>query len=336
VETAPTSLSVSSARASKEYILEEDEQEYSPQIYQDFIHDHHLQEKKSSSPQTYQDFVREREHEHDHDHEHIEEEAPSILPPTTTHTTPQISSMRASKDYDENLQVVTPEDWLSRFQSDSSLSTTTASDTCPDRAILAAVHNIPIFSASGTSIPFGSIYEPAIATHTRQLVIFVRHFYCGACQAYLQALTSSISPSEYFSIPTPTSIVVIGCGKPDMIEHYKRFTGCPFPIYADPSRSLFKRLGMNLTLNFGGQRPEYMADIPFMKWQNGQIAQIASEVRNPDNGVRKRDAFRGGNLLQIGGEFLFEEGEVVWCHRMRSMRDHAEVGVIRRLLELDD
>jgi hypothetical protein len=52
--------------------------------------------------------------------------------------------------------------------------------------------------------------------------------------------------------------------------------------------------------------------------------------------IRKRDVIKGGNIFQIGGEFLFEEGEVVWCHRMKNYRNHAEVDVIRRVLELDD
>jgi hypothetical protein len=52
--------------------------------------------------------------------------------------------------------------------------------------------------------------------------------------------------------------------------------------------------------------------------------------------IRKRDVIKGGNIFQIGGEFLFEEGEVVWCHRMKNYRNHAEVNVIRKVLELDD
>lgn len=254
----------------------------------------------------------------------------------TAPTTISVTSARASKDGDdddEDVRVVSPDDWFARFRSDSSLDTT-QTDACPDRATLAAVQNIPIYDAEGNSHAFGSLYGPATATHQRQLVIFVRHFYCGACQAYLQALTETISPSEYFSIPTPTSIIVIGCGKPEMISHYKRFTGCPFPIYADPSRSLFKNLGMSLTMSFGRQRPQYMRDIPFKEWQAGQLAQVRAELKNPE-GIRKRDVLRGGNLLQIGGEFLFEDGEVVWCHRMRNMRDHAEMSVIRKILELD-
>ena len=44
----------------------------------------------------------------------------------------------------------------------------------------------------------------------------------------------------------------------------------------------------------------------------------------------------GGDFRQVGGEFLFQNGKVTWCHRMRSTRDHAEFPVIRQQLGLDD
>ncbi|KAK5112850.1 hypothetical protein LTR85_011077 [Meristemomyces frigidus] len=226
------------------------------------------------------------------------------------------------------------DDWFARFRSDPDLSAA-RSDDCPDRATLAAVYDLPIYQADGTAQPFGSLYDPAYALHQRQLVLFVRHFYCGACQAYLQALSQAITKEDYFGIPVPTSIFVIGCGKPDLIPQYKKFTGCPFPIFADPSRALFKKLGMAVSMNIGSKRPEYMADISAPSWLYGQATTIRKSLKDPE-GIRKRDIVRGGNPMQIGGEFLFDEGEVVWCHRMRNYRNHAEVAVLRKLLELDE
>jgi len=43
----------------------------------------------------------------------------------------------------------------------------------------------------------------------------------------------------------------------------------------------------------------------------------------------------GGNVLQIGGEFLFQDGQVVWGHRMKNMRGHADMDVIKRILEIE-
>lgn len=304
------------------------------------------------------------------------------------------SSMRASRHNhpepfpDNNLRLVDTDDWSERLRSDTD-QYDAITDECPDRASLAAAYNIPIYSADGTPCPFGQLFHPATATHTRQLIIFIRHFYCGACQAYLKAISDNITMQEYFSIPTPTSIFVIGCGHPELIPFYKLKTGCPFPIYAEPSRALFKRLGMVLSVNIGSKRPEYMKEISPVAWAAGQLSTIRNGIKlrqaelnklkleaaerkrrqaeldreaaqvdemeardearsvSPssmgDGGrgennlsIRKRDVIKGGNIFQIGGEFLFDEGEVVWCHRMKNYRNHAEVDVIRRVLELDD
>jgi hypothetical protein len=78
-----------------------------------------------------------------------------------------------------------------------------------------------------------------------------------------------------------------------------------------------------------------MKDISPLAWINGQATTIRKSLKDP-NGIRKRDVFRGGNPMQIGGEFLFEDGKVIWCHRMKHYRNHAEVKVVRKLLELDE
>ena len=44
----------------------------------------------------------------------------------------------------------------------------------------------------------------------------------------------------------------------------------------------------------------------------------------------------GGDFRQVGGEFLFQNGKVTWCHRMKYTRDHAEVPLVRQQLGLDD
>lgn len=49
-----------------------------------------------------------------------------------------------------------------------------------------------------------------------------------------------------------------------------------------------------------------------------------------------RDALKGGDFKQIGGEFLFESGEVKWCHRMENTRDHAELEVLREVLGVEE
>jgi hypothetical protein len=138
---------------------------------------------------------------------------------------------------------------------------------------------------------------------------------------------------DYFSIPTPTSITIIGCGQPDLIPHYKSFTGCPFTMYADPTRSLFKRLGMNTSFSVGKKKPDYM-EKGLLGASKDELMLLRKSFKDPE-GLRKRDLLRGGNPMQIGGEFLFENGQVVWCHRMRDYRGHAEIETLRRLVGLE-
>lgn len=194
-----------------------------------------------------------------------------------------------------------------------------------------------------------------------------------ACQAYLRALTKSITLQTYFTMAIPTSIIIIGCGSPNLIPHYKAQTGCPFPIFADPSRKLYKVLGMSWTLDIG-PRADYMVDkegkeISEVAWISGQVREWAkvgagkgtplpesrpgsrqktgaekererdeaeAKAKAEKRRLARRNVFKGGNMLQIGGEFLFRDGEVEWCHRMKNYRGHADIQVLRRVLEIDD
>lgn len=135
----------------------------------------------------------------------------------------------------------------------------------------------------------------------------------------------------YFSLPTPTTISIIGCGHPRLIPKYTTRSGCPFRVYADPSRKLYKTLGMRSTVRIG-HRPEY-TPMNAVKLVADSFYQMSQEAR--------RDTFRGfklvgGPFTQIGGEFLFGEGEPIWCHRMRNVRNHTSMSSLRKVLEMEN
>lgn len=258
------------------------------------------------------------------DDHHGHRSKPSLASTAPTYTTAATASdelEQASEDgHSSGCPPIQDRDAWFAQQTEEELDIPVDGDECPDRATLAAVQNIPVYDADGNAIPFGSLYDPDHAPHQRQLIIFVRWFYCGACQAFVKALTRGISMEDYFNIPTPTSMVIISCGQPDLIPQYVKLTdNCPFTILTDPTRELFKKLGMRWSVSLGPQRPDYMKDISVMKVLKNQIRDVSSSIKDAD-GIRKRDVFRGGNMLQIGGEFLFEDGQVIWCHRMRHMR----------------
>lgn len=190
----------------------------------------------------------------------------------------------------------------------------------PSEKDLAKVEDLLVLDAQGQSRPFKELYKaPHVAS--KQLIIFIRHFFCGVsppsqtctpppppvavlicslqnCQEYLRTLASSIKPDDLLSLPTPTFITVIGCGRPELIPMYTETTGCPFPIYADPSRKLYDHLGMTRTFNLGA-KPEYMQT-------NVLINSVQSIFQGLSTGKK---ALKGGDFKQVGGEFLFENGE---------------------------
>lgn len=197
-------------------------------------------------------------------------------------------------------------------------------DDLPTETDLKRVGDLLLLDSQGVSRPFKELYTGA-GVAPRQLIIFVRHFFCGNCQEYLRTLSSSISPESLLALKTPTFITVIGCGRPELIDMYVQTTSCPFPVYADPTHKLYDYLGMTRTLNLG-KKPNYIHSNLF-------VTSVQSIVQSLKTGDK---ALKGGDFKQVGGEFLFENGKCMWVHRMRNTRDHAEIEDLRRVIGLDD
>ncbi|KAI9841411.1 MAG: hypothetical protein M1838_003592 [Thelocarpon superellum] len=206
------------------------------------------------------------------------------------------------------------------FQGDVAVST-----ALPAAADVGKAEDLIVLDAEGNSHPFKSLYNgPDVAS--RVLVVFIRHFFCGMCQEFLRTLTDEITPESLGALPTPASIVVVGCGRPELIPMYARETRSPFPIYADPTRKLYEIFGMTTTLKPGQKKPNYIRQSTIQ----GMIGGIVQSLKAGTY------ALKGGDYRQIGGEFVFDQGQVVWCHRMRNTRDHAEIPEIRKVLGFVD
>lgn len=84
---------------------------------------------------------------------------------------------------------------------------------------------------------------------------------------------------------------------------------------------------MRQTLMYGS-RPDYMS--------KSSAWEMTVKSLMPAVKAKRRDKLAGGNLMQVGGEFLFEEGAPVWCRRMMTYRDHTEMKILKRVLEMDE
>ncbi|KAL9125459.1 MAG: hypothetical protein Q9217_005344 [Psora testacea] len=213
-----------------------------------------------------------------------------------------------------------PEGLTGEFEGDIRVN-----DNLPTIPDLEEAGKIEVFDKDKKRRTFKSLHAGSKEDKMKVLVVFIRHFFCGNCQEYVRMLSQSIPPSQLSTLQPPTEIIVVGCGQPDLIPMYEKTTNCAFPVYADPSKKLYDILGMIRTLNLGKKSPEYMQE----SMLRAVLRSIYQELR------AGRNMLSGGDFWQVGGEFLFEEGQVSWCHRMRNTRDHAEIGETRKQLGLD-
>ena len=72
----------------------------------------------------------------------------------------------------------------------------------------------------------------------------------------------------------------------------------------------------------GGDKPKFLEGKGFLGLVGKSIGQA----------LTWGGAFKGGDIQQVGGEFLFVGGECVWCHRMKTVRDHIEVEELMKVM----
>jgi hypothetical protein len=150
----------------------------------------------------------------------------------------------------------------------------------------------------------------------------------------VSCLSQSIDPSELKT--RNLKIAIIGCGESSLIKEYVEHTGSKYPIYADPTQSVYKEFALVRTLTWGG-KADYMT-----------VGLLGGIARGIWYGLKMgRNATKGGDMKQVGGEygsekggtdgrFLLGPGSVCsWGHRMSSTTDHVEMKVLRHALGLD-
>ncbi|KAK2761995.1 hypothetical protein CKAH01_05225 [Colletotrichum kahawae] len=190
-------------------------------------------------------------------------------------------------------------------------------DDLPSAQTLAEAANIEVLDHKGQAHLFRTVYDRD-ETPSRAIVVFIRHFFCGACQVYIELLSSTATPALLSSLPVSTTFVVIGHGEPALINEYAEKTKRHFPMYTDPTGKLFDALEMAKTMAVGA-RTRYSPD----RW----LWHFVNVLWNIVTQFSK--LLMAGDPMRVGGEFVFEPGEagkvVTWCHRMRNHRDHTEV-----------
>ncbi|KAK3679590.1 hypothetical protein LTR37_021387 [Vermiconidia calcicola] len=203
----------------------------------------------------------------------------------------------------------------------------------PDAKTLQEVGELPIKDEDGKEVPFKTLYEDKAG---RQLITFIRHFYCGHCEEFVRHLCKTLPPSTLSATNPPTTLTIVGCGEPICIPDYRIRTMSSltsssnptdqkaYAIYTDRSLALYNQLGMlqNLQGSSDGKMPEYIT--------TSLTTNVLGSLKNIVTAGGK--GLRGGKYTQNGGEWLFEDGELKWCRRMRNTQDHATIAELKGLI----
>ncbi|KNZ80766.1 hypothetical protein J132_04271 [Termitomyces sp. J132] len=180
----------------------------------------------------------------------------------------------------------------------------------PDADTLTNAAKLQILDSQGAKVTFGSLFEKQ-----KTIVVFIRHFFCGSFVEQLASIPHDILDKA------DVKLAVVGCGDWQPIQSYANTTKFSGPIYADPSRSLYRALGMNIEKLEGTppvqQRKSYLTTGPL---KNAMKSIWKGPLKHP-NLLGKQ-----GNISQLGGDFVLGPGLICsFAWRMQHTEDHVEI-----------
>jgi len=180
----------------------------------------------------------------------------------------------------------------------------------PTETSLSEAAKLEVFDEKGTKIPFGTLISKQ-----KTVVVFIRHFFCGMCQNFVAQLADI--PKD-IQEQAGVKIIVIGCGDYPLIPNYRNNSNFYGEVYAEPTRKLYRTLGMTLQ-NFDATPKDQTPKTYVAKNKMAGIARSIWGIRNPLH-IGKQ-----GNFSQLGGEFIMGPGNVCsFSHRMVHTEDHLE------------
>ncbi|KAG6916691.1 hypothetical protein DXG01_005758 [Tephrocybe rancida] len=194
--------------------------------------------------------------------------------------------------------------------------TTSTHSTVPGTDELTTAAQLEVLDVKGQNVTFGSIFQDQ-----KTIVVFIQlslldalgHFFCGLFVEQLGSIAQDSLDKA------GTKIVVVGCGEWQVIEAYAEMTHFTGPIYADPSRTIYRALGMTVEnvkpTPSGEVRRSYLT-----KSRTAVTVISAWRAFMRPNLIGKQ-----GNVYQLGGEFIMGPGlACTFASRMQHTEDHVE------------
>lgn len=207
----------------------------------------------------------------------------------------------------------------------------------PTAAQMIQAASLPLTCEDGSKITFGSLF-----TAHRTIVVFLRHFLCPYCQDYMSSLKALVKPETLSRLSDASEqrhlvgLVVISSGAHALIRKYRKIFGLPFLVYTDPDLGVYKALGMGKGSFRAGHVHHDRVPPRSMSPEKtfGDHDHPAGKVIDvPGKGTARRGSYvkhsllggiamvivrsikvgmppweDGGDIAQLGGEFVFGPG----------------------------
>ncbi|KAF9528131.1 hypothetical protein CPB83DRAFT_854953 [Crepidotus variabilis] len=188
-----------------------------------------------------------------------------------------------------------------------------------DETTIKKVAELKVLDSKKGEVRFGSLFE-----EQKTVVIFIRHFFCGSCQAYITQLCNLVSDEALEK--AGTRVVLVGSGETEAFDHFREMTGFKGNIYTNPSRDLFRAFGMTTTTQTtpaGETRKSYLTSTKTQVVLNS----LWDIAKKPYLFFAKT-----GNLSQNGGELILGPGlQCSFASIMQHSEDHTELVDLMRV-----
>ncbi|USP75005.1 hypothetical protein yc1106_02279 [Curvularia clavata] len=203
-------------------------------------------------------------------------------------------------------------------------STNTAgSRSLPTEAELSDALKVEVYDREGKTHALGDLVKGK-----RSVLIFIRHFWCLNCQAYLRCISESIPPSN---LPPSTQILAIGCGSYQPIDTYAAKSSSAYPIYTDPSLRLHKlfQFQYNLSEGPGGQEQK-----DYMRNAGSTMLRVLGGIKGALGGLQHVNHV-GPKALNGGEVVISANGECEYMYRMQNTVDHTNISELARIIGVE-
>ncbi|KAL5115149.1 hypothetical protein ACEQ8H_006985 [Pleosporales sp. CAS-2024a] len=198
----------------------------------------------------------------------------------------------------------------------------------PTAEELSQAFKVDVYDKDGKMSALGDLVQGK-----RTALVFIRHYWCKNCQAYVRRLSEAAPPA---SLPENTqgfvgltciAVLVIGCGGYQPIDIWISAASSKFAVYADPSNRLHALFKFKSTLSEGSGQDQR----DYMQGEGGAVARWLGGIKAALPNVHHLPHV--GPKAQNGGEVILSaDGKCEFISRMQHTADHINVSELAELL----